>query len=350
MSKKNPIKKAWDGFLEFAALHQAPILAVLVAVTIILPFLISDVYIIRVATLCIVNISLGLSYNLVHGYMGQMHFATAAFWGIGAYAGAIVITRFGVPSILAMLFGMIVAGIFGWLLALPTLKIKGYYLSIVTMGFCEIVRLVELNWSSLTRGALGIMNIPAFEVFGHPFRSGTATYLIAFIILILTTVVVKNLTGSDFGLSLKAIRDDDAAAETMGINIVRVKRTNFIISAMICGFVGSFYAQYVTFIHPSSFTSAISQEYAVMAIFGGLGSIPGTFLGCIVLTVLPEILRGLLQYRLLIYGALMVIMMNIKPTGILGNLDISMIKRVVLDRRKTEAAEASEKGGAADGR
>ena len=145
--------------------------------------------------------------------------------------------------------------------------------------------------------------------------------------------------------------DDEAcasAAETMGINIVRVKRTNFIIAAMICGFVGSFYAQYVTFIHPTSFTSAISQEYAVMAIFGGLGSIPGTFLGCIVLTLLPEVLRGLLQYRLLIYGALMVLMMNIKPTGILGNLDISMIKRMVVDRRKEE--KTLDKGGAADGR
>ena len=348
MNKKNPVKKMWDGFLEFVAMHQAPILVVLIVITVILPFITSNVYIIRVGTLCIINISLGLSYNLIHGYMGQMHFATAAFWGIGAYTGAILVTRLQVPSVIAMFAGMIMAGIFGLLLALPTLKIKGYYLSIVSMGFCEIIRLVELNWSDLTGGALGIMNIPSFEIFGIELDSGAANYLIAFILLILTTIIVRNLTGSNFGLSLKAIRDDDAAAETMGINIVRVKRTNFIIAAMICGFVGSFYAQYVTFIHPTSFTSAISQEYAVMAIFGGLGSIPGTFLGCIVLTLLPEVLRGLLQYRLLIYGALMVLMMNIKPTGILGNLDISMIKRMVVDRRKEE--KTLDKGGAADGR
>ncbi len=350
MKITNVLKKAWNGFLEFVAMHQPPLIIGLVILAALVPAFTQNYYFLRIATLCVINIILGLSYNLVHGYMGQMSFATAAFWGIGAYAGAISITKLGVPSLLAAVLGMLLAGFFGWLIALPSLKVKGYYLSIVTMGFCEIVRLIELNWIEVTRGALGIMNIPPVTIFGYELSSNTASYLIALVILIVTTILVRNLVGSNFGLALKAIRDDDAAAETMGINIIKVKQTNFIISAMICGFVGSFYAQYVTFIHPSGFTSAVSQEFVVMVIFGGLGSIPGTFLGCIALTVLPELLRGLLQYRLLIYGVLMVIMMNFKPTGILGNLDISNIKRMVLDRKKQSAQSASSEGGAENGR
>ena len=249
-------------------------------------------------------------------------------------------------SMAGMVFGMAVAGMFGMLIALPTLKLKGYYLSIVTMGFCEIIRIVEMNWKELTRGSLGIMNIPPVTIFGHKFKSGSETYIIALIILFIVTILVKNLVNSNFGLSLKAIRDDDSAAETMGINIVHVKRVNFVISALICGFVGAFYAQYVTFIHPSSFASGVSQEYIVMIIFGGLGSIPGTFLGCIALTVLPEMMRGLLQYRLLIYGALMVIMMNFMPSGLLGNLDLGLVKKKVLEKRRKKSI-AQKTGGEA---
>lgn len=344
MKKNNFLKKAWTGLIEFAAMHQLLLMAVLMVLVIAFPFLTSNKYLLRIATLCLINIVLGLALNLVQGYMGQMSFATAAFWGIGAYAGAIGVMRLGLPSLAGMIFGMIVAGFFGLLIALPTLKLKGYYLSIVTMGFCEIVRIVEMNWQELTRGSLGIMNIPPVTILGNKFKSGRANYIIALIILLVVTVLVKNLVNSNFGLSLKAIRDDDSAAETMGINIVRVKRINFIISAMICGFVGAFYAQYVTFIHPSGFASGVSQEYIVMVIFGGLGSIPGTFLGCIALTVLPELMRDLLQYRLLIYGALMVIMMNFMPGGLLGNLDLGLVKKKVLERRRKTAAARNEGG------
>ncbi|MCD2493224.1 branched-chain amino acid ABC transporter permease [Lacrimispora sp. NSJ-141] len=341
MKSINFLKKAWTGVIEFIAMHQIPIMIILIIIVTAFPFLTTNKYFLRISTLCLINIVLGLALNLVQGYMGQMSFATVAFFGIGAYAGALSVMRLGLPSLAAMVFGMVTAAGFGFLIALPTLKLKGYYLSIVTMGFCEIIRIVEMNWQELTRGSLGIMNIPSVTIFGNKLKSGRANYIIALIILVIVTILIKNLVNSNFGLSLKSIRDDDSAAETMGINIVHIKRVNFIISAAICGFVGAFYAQYVTFIHPSSFTSAVSQEYIVMIIFGGLGSIPGTFLGCIILTVLPELMRGLLQYRLLIYGALMVIMMNFMPGGLLGNLDLKLIRKKILDRRK----KTERKGG-----
>ena len=242
MKRMNFLRRTWTGLIEFIAMHQLPIMAFLILLVIAFPFMTSNQYLLRIATLCLINIVLGLALNLVQGYMGQMSFATAAFWGIGAYAGTLGVMRLGMPSLAGMFFGMAVAGAFGLLIALPTLRLKGYYLSIVTMGFCEIVRIVEMNWQDLTRGSLGIMNIPAVTIFGNKFKSGKANYIMALIILFIVTILVKNLVNSNFGLSLKAIRDDDSAAETMGINIVHIKRVNFVISAMICGFVGAFYA------------------------------------------------------------------------------------------------------------
>ena len=340
MRKKNPLRRGWESFLRFTAMHSGMIIVALLVVTAAVPFLTTNRYVLRIGTLCLVNIILTLGLNLVTGYMGQMSFGQAAFWGIGAYAGTLLIMKLGFSTIPAMLAATVISGLFGYLVALPSLKLKGYYLTIVTMGFCEIVRLVELNWTSLTGGALGIMNIPPVTIFGQTLRSPRAMYLMALVMVVIVTVIVKNLIDSSFGLSIKAIRDDEDAAETMGINIVSIKRRNFVISAMIAGFAGAFYAQYVTFIHPTIFTTAASQELVVMIIFGGLGSLPGTFLGAIALTLLPELLRDLLQYRMLIYGALMVIMMILKPDGLLGNLNLGLIRRVETERR-----EAAGKGG-----
>lgn len=315
----------------YIAVHQLLFILLPLILVILIPVATANRYILRMATLCMVNVSLALSLNLVTGYMGQMNFGHAAFWGIGSYTAALLITRLGFTTIPAMILSMAVSGFFGLLVSLPVMKLKGYYLTIVTMGFCEIVRLVEFNWTAFTGGAMGIMNIPALSVFGIKFKSYTQIFYIALIMVVLITIVVRNLVYSNYGLAIKAIRDDDDAAETMGIDIVRVKRMTFIISAALAGAIGAFYAQYITFIHPSSYTYAASQEILVMIIFGGLGSIPGTFLGAIALTILPELLRDLMQYRMLIYGALMVLMMLIKPEGIMGNVNFEHIRRKELE-------------------
>lgn len=325
ISKK--ISTNWNKTLLFVSMKSRIIIILLLIVSFALPLITSNRYILRVGTLCLINCMLALGLNLVTGYMGQMSFGQAAFWGIGAYTGAILTIRLGLPTIPAMIVGTIVSGFFGFLVALPSLKLKGYYLTIVTMGFCEIVRLVELNWTKFTGGSFGISRIPPITIVGLKIKDSRIIYLLALIFVILIVLLIKNLVNSCFGLSIKAIRDDDDVAETMGIDIVRVKRTNFVISAAIAGATGAFYAQYVSFIHPSAFTYAASQEMVVMIILGGLGSIPGTFLGVIVLTLLPEIMRGLLEYRMMIYGAIMVLMMILKPDGVLGSVDFNLIKR-----------------------
>ena len=327
------IKKA----VRFIAVHQIAFIIFFVLLALAVPLFVSNRYILRLGTLCLMYTILTLGLNLVTGYMGQMSFGQAAFWGIGSYTAALLVTELGLPTLPAMLASIVVSGFFGFLVALPSLKLKGYYLTIVTMGFCEIVRLVELN-ASFTGGSLGISNIPAFSFFGLELSSPKAIYLIAFALVILVTIIVKNLVSSSFGLSIRAIRDDDSVAEVMGINIVRTKRLTFIISAMIAGLGGAFYAQYITYIHPSIYTTTASQELIVMIIFGGLGSLPGTFLGAISLSLLPELMRDLMQYRMLIYGVVMIVMMIVKPDGLLGDFDFGMIRQEVLEEKRKAAA------------
>ena len=338
MSIKRKCSRCLTPVLEYLAVHQKQATAAALLLAVVFPWIITDSFIMRMAILCLMYIMLSLGLNLVTGYMGQMSFGHAAFWGIGAYTAALLTKNLGAGTIPSFIAAALVVGIFGFLLGLPVLKLKGYYLTIVTMGFCEIVRLIELNWMAVTNGPMGISGIPEFSFFGIRLGSYRSFYFIILILMILTTILIRRLIRSPFGIALKAIRDDDVVAEAMGVPIVRYKIMAFVISAMIAGVAGAFYAQYITYIDPTSFTYNASQEMLVMVIFGGLGSIPGSYLGALVLTILPELLRGLMEYRMLIYGALMVIMMLIKPEGILGNTNFDHIRDLV-EAKKKEAVE-----------
>ena len=329
------MKKILMSTMEFLAMHQKQTILVCLMAAVLFPFVITDQYIMRLAVASLMYVMLSLGLNLVSGYMGQMSFGNAAFWGIGAYAAAITVKNCSLGSIWGFLVAAIVSGLFGFIVGLPVLKLKGYYLTIVTMGFCEIMRLVELNWMEVTNGPMGISGIPRFTFFGISMKGYKAYYFIILILVILTTIFIRRLIGSKFGLALKAIRDDDVVAEAMGTHVVKYKIITFVISAMIAGVAGAFYAQYITFIDPSSFTYSASQEMLIMVIFGGLGSISGSYLGAILLTILPELLRGLMEYRMLIYGVLMVAMMLLKPDGILGNVDFDRLKQVVLQKKRS---------------
>ena len=264
------------------------------------------------------------------------------FWGIGAYTAAILSTRYNVGMGVCMILAAVIAGIFSLLLGLATLRLKGYFLTIVTLGFCEIIRLVELNSMELTRGPLGIANIPAPNFFGVTFSSTNAVYYIMLILVVLTVLLVYNFVHSRIGLAVMSIRDDDLAAASMGVNVYLYKIMVFVISAMIMGVCGAFYAHYIKFVDPSSFTTNASMQMLIMAIFGGLGSIPGTILGASILTILPETIRVLSQYRNLIYGIIIVVLMMVKPDGLLGSVNFKYIKqRLMLKKEKQH-----EKGAA----
>lgn len=215
---------------------------------------------------------------------------------------------------------------------------KGYYFTIITMVFCEIVRVVELNWMSLTRGPLGIMAIPKPSFLGFEITTPRQFYFMILVLVALSTLVVSNLMKSRVGYAILAIRDDELAAEAMGIHVFRYKMIVFILSSLLVGLAGAFYATYTSYIDPSSFAAAQSNDMLVMVIFGGLGNTVGSFIGAISLSILPEALRDLAQYRQLIYGVLLVLLMMVKPQGLLGDINFKYIRQRMEHREKSKEA------------
>lgn len=298
-----------EKFCEKLVRYRVPLLILACVVAVAFPFVFPSKYFIRIGTVCLMYVMITLSLNLMVGYMGQMSFGHAAFMGIGAYTAAILTTTYDVPFFVAFILAGVVAGLFGLLLGLPVLKLKGYYFTIITMVFCEIVRVVELNWMSLTRGPLGIMAIPKPSFLGFEITTPRQFYFMILVLVALSTLVVSNLMKSRVGYAILAIRDDELAAEAMGIHVFRYKMIVFILSSLLVGLAGAFYATYTSYIDPSSFAAAQSNDMLVMVIFGGLGNTVGSFIGAISLSILPEALRDLAQYRQLIYGVLLVLLM-----------------------------------------
>ena len=314
-----------QAILKFCAKYGRVMNGCLLVAAILFPLAVKSAYLVRLGITCLMYASLALSLNLVIGNLGQMSMGHAAFWGIGAYTAAILSTRLDMGAMGTVLAAIVVVGIFSMLLGIPVLKLKGYYLTVVTLGFCEIIRLVELNWNSLTRGALGISRIPPFRFFGITMKDKVTVFYIALAMLIFTILLLRTLLDSRQGLAIMAIRDDEIAAASVGINVFYHKMMAFTISGMVAGMMGAFYAHYASYIDSTLFTTGQSMNFAIFAIFGGLGSIPGAVGGAILLTVLPESLRSLDSYRTFLYGVIIVILMLVKPDGILGRVNFKYI-------------------------
>ncbi|WP_343207832.1 branched-chain amino acid ABC transporter permease [Anaerolentibacter hominis] len=299
------------------------IFVVLIALVVLFPFYAPDQYLVRVATLCVMYSALALSLNLITGFMGQVSLGHAAFMGIGAYTSAILSSRFEWPFLLTMICALVVAGIFGMLLGFPALKLSGTYLAIVTLGFCEVVRLVELNWVSLTRGPMGMTGIAKPVIFGIQIKNNTGYYILALILLVIVMAIVMNIVNSHVGRGIMSVREDEIAAAAMGVNLRNYKVMTFTISSALAGMMGAFYAHYMRFIDPSAFNFDQSTGMLSMVILGGMGGVPGSILGAVILSILPEALRDLSNLRMLIYGLVIAVMMIFRPQGILGRKTFS---------------------------
>lgn len=279
-----------------------------------------DPYFLRVAINVGINIILAVSLNLVNGYTGQFSLGHAGFMCIGAYTSA-VITMFAGPKIFgqilppgqlntvllflgAILISGVVAAICGLVVGAPSLRLKGDYLAIVTLGFGEIIRIIFLNVAAVG-GARGMPGIPTYTNFFW-------TYAFAFI----TIYVVLAVVHSSYGRGFLAVHDDEIAAEAMGINTTRYKIIAFSLSAFFAGIAGALYAHYKTFISPNGFDFMRSIEIVVMVILGGMGNTIGVIAAAILLTVLPEVLRPVQDYRMVLYSFLLIVLMLTRPQGL----------------------------------
>ncbi len=267
-------------------------------------------YYYQIAVIICVNIILALSLNLVTGFAGQLSLGHAAFMGIGAYTAGILTSVYEVPFIAALLAGGVVSAAFGLIIGFPSLRLKGDYLAIATLGFGEIIRVTILNMR-ITGGPFGLRNIPKYT--NLPLAAG---------LVVLAYFVLARLLASRFGRALVAIREDETAAEAMGVDTTRHKVIAFVIGAFWAGTAGGLFAHWFRYLNPSSFSFMKSVEILCAVVLGGMGSLAGSVLGAAALTYAPEFLRSVSplvsQYRMLFYGALLVLMMLVRPQGLLG--------------------------------
>ena len=294
------------------------ITAGIVLVTVLLPLVITDDYVLRILIMSGIFVMLTLSLNLVTGFTGQFCLGWAAFYGIGAYTSALLTMKAGLSFWLAMPLGGFMAALFGLLLGLPTMRLKEIYLAITTLGFGEIIRLIMLNWTDLTRGSMGLPGIPAPSILSYEFSSNQSYYYFILALVLITVAAMRRLIDSRTGRALIAIREDELAAKSMGIDVTAYKMLAFAVGAFFAGLAGSFYAHYTSFIDPHTFSFTESIAILAMAVLGGLGSINGSILGAVILTVVPELLRGIAEYRLIVFGLIMMAVMLLRPQGIFG--------------------------------
>ncbi len=252
-----------------------------------------------------VNIMLAVSLCLIVGFLGELTLGHASFMSIGAYTGALITlntTALPVPLAfaIAILAGGLVAGLFGILIGVPVLRLKGDYLAIVTLGFGEIIKSI-INSLTITGGAAGLSNIPKYSTYKQ--------FTLIYIIMVLMILLIANLVHSRHGRAISSIRDNYIAAEATGIPVSRFKVTAFVISAVFAGIAGVIYAHNVGILKPGNFDYNKSIEILVMVVLGGMGNIKGSIIAALILTLLPEVLRGLDDYRMLMYAVVLIAMM-----------------------------------------
>jgi len=287
--------------------------------------IIENQYYIQVITMLGIYLIAALGLNLITGVTGQFSFGHAAFMSIGAYASALLTLNLHVPFLVSLLAGGLAAALCGVVLAFPSMRLTGDYLGITTLGFGEIVRVVFINME-ITGGARGLAGIPR-----------DTGFTVVFVVAALSIWGLYRINNSRFGRALAAIREDDIAAEAMGVNTLFYKVESFAIGCFLAGISGGLYAHLLQYINPADFGFAKSFDLLNFVVIGGLGSIPGTVLGTAVLTLAPEFLRFVKEYRMLIYGALLVIMMIFRPHGILGGVDLAKAIKGFWRRKKPQA-------------
>lgn len=274
--------------------------------------------------LAVINIILALSLNLITGITGQLCLGHAGFMALGAYAGAMVSTKLELPFIVALVAGGLLAALIAVLIGIPTLRLSGDYFAITTLASGEIIRVLITNIDYLG-GPRGITGIP-----------NKTNFTWAYFTMVIIAIVIINLIKSSKGRAMISVRENEIASEAMGINTFNIKLLAFVIAAFFAGVAGSLYAHYVGFIEPSGFGFVKSTEILTFVVLGGMGSISGSFIGTVILTFLPELLRSIQDLRMIIYSLALILLMIFRPKGIMGTKELSLkpIKKFISKIKK----------------
>jgi branched-chain amino acid transport system permease protein len=298
---------------------RLPFLGGLALIFLIYPFVL-PMYHTSIMISALVYVMLGLGLNIVVGLAGLLDLGYVAFYAVGAYAYALLNLHFGLSFWVVLPVSAILGFIFGTLLGYPVLRLRGDYLAIVTLGFGEIIRIILENWDEFSNGPRGIPNVPAPSFFGHQFGQHDSVIYLYFIVIglvLMTIFFVGRLENSKIGRAWIALRDDEIACQAMGIDKFKTKLTAFALGATWASIGGVVFAAKTSFINPMSFTIWESITILCVVVIGGMGSAVGVIAGALVLILLPEYLRAMAEYRMLVFGALQVIVMVFKPEGLI---------------------------------
>ena len=296
--------------------------ALAIAVIIVLPLIFNDTYWRTNLTVCAINVLLAIGLDFILGYAGQLNLGHSAFYGLGAYVSTLLIVKLGIPFWAAFVAGVAFAGIAGTFLSLFAVRLRGHYLAIASLGFAVIVHQILLNWISLTQGPLGIYGIappPAIVIGGvviADFRNLAAFFYLVAGFAFLSYILLSQLVRSPIGETLTAIREDEVSAASLGINGAAWKVFAFGVGSAVAGAAGCFYASFVGTLVPDAFFVSEAFNILAMVIVGGMGTLIGPVFGAILLTVLPEVLRGFGDLRLVVYGAALTFVVLFMPGGL----------------------------------
>lgn len=316
-------------------------------------------YYLQVATFILLNIILGVSIYITLG-TGQLSLGHAGFMSIGAYTSAILTLNYNVPLILGIIIAAVFTGFIGVLIGFPALRLQGVYLAIATLGFGEVIRVLFINWEGLTNGAIGIRGIPHLgrEILSFSKSLGFSPEMIGlknnefvsisvFLVLLIISIGVIwffiRQNNSRIGRAFASIKMDEEASEAMGINITYYKILAFGQGALLAGFAGALYAHLTAYISPSDFGYHRAVEILIFAIFGGSEVIWGPIFGAIFLSTMPEFLRVISEYRFMIYGALLVLMMAFRPQGLIDTNVVNWIKRPFIKKKEGKYGTGNKK-------
>ena len=311
-----------------------------------MPAILNTPYLLRIGIMIGIYIVLASSLNLIIGFTGMFSLAHGAFYGLGAYCSALLAIKFGWSFWITMPLAGLFAAMWGTFVGLATLRLRETFLVFGTMAFGEIVRIVIMNWYSLTRGPMGIPGVPMPKIFGMPFSNYNYYYYLILVIAVLTVILIRRLYNSRIGRAFIAIREDETGAASMGINVFQYKVLAFTLGCFFAGIAGAFYAHFVRYISADQF--GVNESFAIltMVALGGTGSIAGPIVGACILMIFPEVFRFLAEYRMVLYGLILVLIMMFKPEGIAGfkgmfprDFELTDVIKEKLTGKKQEAAK-----------
>jgi branched-chain amino acid transport system permease protein len=293
-------------------------LILIVALILTAPLYVKNLYYLHIINLSGIYALVTIGLNLLSGYTGQTSMGQAGFFAVGTYVSALIMMNFKIPFLIAIIIGIIAAAICGLIISIPTMKLSGPYLVLATVGFGEIIRLILLNWTPVTKGAAGLTGIPYPEFLGLKITSEGQFFYLILIFVAFGTYIAMRLAKSKIGRTFSAIREDDIAAEAMGVPVNNYKIAAFVISAMFAGLAGGLFGSFSGVTSPDNFTFDDSVAFLCMSVIGGNKTILGGILGAFVLTIISELLRVFQGTRLIIYGLILVLTVIYMPNGLIG--------------------------------